>query len=42
MEAITYALKWSEAILRLGHVQFAIWWVGNSFLFNYLDNKLNK
>ena len=42
MEALTYALKWSEAILRWGHVLFAILWVGNSFLFNYLDNKLNK
>ena len=42
MEAFTYALKWSEAILRWGHVLFAILWVGNSFLFNYLDNKLNK
>jgi uncharacterized membrane protein len=42
MEAFTYALKWSEVILRWGHVLFAILWVGNSFLFNYLDNKLNK
>ena len=42
MEAFTYALKWSEIILRWGHVLFAILWVGNSFLFNYLDNKLNK
>tara|TARA_Y100000816_G_scaffold286693_1_gene268227 strand:+ start:897 stop:1808 length:912 start_codon:yes stop_codon:yes gene_type:complete len=42
MEVITYTLKWSEAILRWGHVLFAILWVGNSFLFNYLDNKLNK
>ena len=42
MEALTYTLKWSEAILRWGHVLFAILWVGNSFLFNYLDNKLNK
>ena len=42
MEAFTYALKWSEAILRWGHVLFAILWVGNSFLFNYLDNRLNK
>ena len=24
MEAFTYALKWSEAILRWGHVLFAI------------------
>ena len=42
MDAFTYALKWSEALLRWGHVLFAILWVGNSFLFNYLDNKLNK
>ncbi len=42
MEIFTYLLKWSEAILRWGHVLFAILWVGNSFLFNYLDNKLNK
>tara|TARA_B100000029_G_scaffold371310_1_gene365226 strand:+ start:968 stop:1879 length:912 start_codon:yes stop_codon:yes gene_type:complete len=42
MEAFTYALKWSEVILRWGHVLFAILWVGNSFLFNYLDNRLNK
>jgi len=42
MEPFTYALKWSEVILRWGHVLFAILWVGNSFLFNYLDNKLNK
>jgi uncharacterized membrane protein len=42
MEILTYTLKWSEAVLRWGHVLFAILWVGNSFLFNYLDNKLNK
>ena len=42
MEILTYTLKWSEVILRWGHVLFAILWVGNSFLFNYLDNKLNK
>ena len=35
-------MKWLELILRWGHVLFAILWVGNSFLFNYLDNKLNK
>ena len=34
-----YTIKWSEVILRWGHVLFAILWVGNSFLFNYLDNK---
>tara|TARA_B100000963_G_scaffold176047_1_gene153078 strand:- start:6534 stop:7445 length:912 start_codon:yes stop_codon:yes gene_type:complete len=42
MDPIAYSLKWFEAILRWGHVLFAILWVGNSFLFNYLDNKLNK
>jgi len=35
-------MKWLELVLRWGHVLFAILWVGNSFLFNYLDNKLNK
>ena len=42
MEYAPYILKWFELILRWGHVLFAILWVGNSFLFNYLDNKLNK
>ena len=42
MEYLTYALKWLELLLRWWHVLFAILWVGNSFLFNYLDNKLNK
>ncbi len=42
MEYLSYTLKWLELILRWGHVLFAILWVGNSFLFNYLDNKLNK
>ena len=42
MEIFPYTLKWLELILRWGHVLFAILWVGNSFLFNYLDNKLNK
>ena len=42
MDILTYTLKLSEALLRWGHVLFAILWVGNSFLFNYLDNKLNK
>ena len=42
MEFIPYTLKWLELILRWGHVLFAILWVGNSFLFNYLDNKLHK
>ena len=42
MEYLPYTLKWIELLLRWGHVLFAILWVGNSFLFNYLDNKLNK
>jgi len=42
MDILAYTLKWSELVLRWGHVLFAILWVGNSFLFNYLDNKLNK
>ena len=42
MDFLPYIMKWLELILRWGHVLFAILWVGNSFLFNYLDNKLNK
>ena len=42
MDYLPYTLKWLELVLRWGHVLFAILWVGNSFLFNYLDNKLNK
>ena len=42
MEFVPYTLKWIELILRWGHVLFSILWVGNSFLFNYLDNKLTK
>ena len=42
MEFLPYSIKWLELILRWGHVLFAILWVGNSFLFNYLDNNLNK
>ena len=34
--------KWIQALLRWGHVFFAILWVGTSFTFNYLDNKLSK
>ena len=34
--------KWIQALLRWGHVFFAILWVGTSFTFNYLDNKLQK
>jgi uncharacterized membrane protein len=42
MDFLPFTLKWLELVLRWGHVLFAILWVGNSFLFNYLDNKLNK
>ena len=42
MEYVPYTIKWLELILRWGHILFAILWVGNSFLFNYLDNKLEK
>ena len=42
MDILAYTIKWLELVLRWGHVFFAILWVGNSFLFNYLDNKLNK
>ena len=42
MEFVPYTLKWIALTLRWGHVLFSILWVGNSFLFNYLDNKLNK
>ena len=42
MEFSPYIIKWLEVVLRWGHVLFSILWVGNSFLFNYLDNKLNK
>ena len=42
MELLPYSLKWFEVLLRWSHVLFAILWIGNSFLFNYLDNKLEK
>ena len=42
MDFLPYTLKWLELILRWSHVLFSILWVCNSFLFNYLDNKLNK
>ena len=42
MELLPYTLKWFEVLLRWSHVIFAILWIGNSFLFNYLDNKLEK
>ena len=42
MEFLPYIYKWIEVLLRWSHVMFAILWIGNSFLFNYLDNKLEK
>jgi uncharacterized membrane protein len=42
MEISPLILKWITILLRWGHVFFAITWVGNSYLFNYLDNKLKK
>ena len=42
MEFLPYISKWIEALLRWSHVFFAITWIGNSYLFNYLDNKLKK
>ena len=42
MELLPYTIKWFEVLLRWSHVMFAILWIGNSFLFNYLDNKLKK
>ena len=42
LELLPYTLKWFEVLLRWSHVMFAILWIGNSFLFNYLDNKLEK
>ncbi len=42
MEFLPIIYKWIEVLLRWSHVMFAILWVGNSFLFNYLDNKLEK
>jgi len=42
MEFLPDISKWIQALLRLGHVFFAILWVGTSFTFNYLDNKLPK
>ena len=42
MEFLPDISKWTQALLRWGHVFFAILWVGTSFTFNYLDNKLPK
>jgi len=42
MEFLPYISEWIEILLRWSHVMFAILWIGNSFLFNFLDNKLEK
>ena len=42
MELLPDMSKWIQILLRWGHVFFAILWVGTSFTFNYLDNKLPK
>jgi len=42
MEFLPDISKWIQVFLRWGHVFFAILWVGTSFTFNYLDNKLPK
>ena len=42
MELSPYIIKWLTTLLRWAHVFFAITWIGNSYLFNYLDNKLKK
>ena len=42
MEFLPDISKWTQALLRWGHVFFSILWVGTSFTFNYLDNKLPK
>ena len=42
MDLLSYTFKWFEFLLRWSHVMFAILWIGNSFLFNYLDNKMNQ
>ena len=42
MELLPDISKWIQILLRWSHVFFAILWVGTSFTFNYLDNKLPK
>jgi len=42
MEFLPDISKWIQVLIRWGHVFFAILWVGTSFTFNYLDNKLPK
>jgi len=42
MEFLPDISKWIQVLLRWSHVFFVILWVGTSFTFNYLDNKLPK
>ena len=42
MEFLPDIYKWIQIFLKFGHIFFAILWVGTSFTFNYLDNKLPK
>jgi len=42
MEFLPDISKWTQILLRWAHVFFSILWVGTSFTFNYLDNKLPK
>ena len=42
MEFLPDISKWIQALLRWGHVFFAILWVGTSFTFNFRENKLPK
>ena len=42
MEFLPDISKWTQALLRWGHVAFAILWVGTSMTMNFLDNKLPK
>ena len=42
MEFLPDISKWIQVLLKFGHVFFAILWVGTSFTFNYLDNKLPR
>ena len=42
MEFLPDISKWIQIFLKFGHIFFAILWVGTSFTFNYLDNKLPK
>ena len=42
MEFLPDISKWIQVLLKFGHIFFAILWVGTSFTFYYLDNKLPK